>query len=336
MSKILVTGGAGYIGSHACIELILAGYKVVVLDNFSNSSPESINRVNKLLNSEIISYQGDISDELILNRIFKEQSIKAVIHFAGLKAVSESIANPIHYYHNNVTGSIILSSVMQKFGCKTLIFSSSATVYGQKKIMPIDENSSLIPNNPYGRNKLVIENYLRDLYISDNEWSIGLLRYFNPVGAHDSGLIGEDSKVPNNLMPFIAQVAIGKRKKLSVFGGDYPTKDGTGIRDYIHVMDLANGHIKAMKYLFKNRELITLNLGTGKGFSVLELIHSFEAASGNQIPYEIIERRDGDVAESFANPSLAEKVMGWKAKYQINRMCEDTWRWQKMNPNGYN
>jgi UDP-glucose 4-epimerase len=336
MNKILVTGGAGYIGSHTCIELILSGYEVVVLDDFSNSSSESIKRVESLLNTKIILYRGDVCDEAILIKIFKEQSIDAVIHFAGLKSVSDSMSNPIEYYNVNVIGTIVLSSVMQKFDCKTLIFSSSATVYGDSKVIPIDEKSSLSPTNPYGRCKLVIENYLKDLSASDNKWRVALLRYFNPVGAHKSGMIGEDSNEPNNLMPYIAQVAIGKREKLFVFGGDYPTKDGTGIRDYIHVMDLANGHIKAMDYLFKNQKFLTLNLGTGKGFSVLDLIHSFEEVSGKTIPFEIIARRVGDVAKCYANPSLAENVIGWKAKYQLARMCKDTWRWQKMNPNGFN
>jgi UDP-glucose 4-epimerase len=336
MNKILVTGGAGYIGSHTCIELILSGYEVVVLDDFSNSSSESIKRVESLLNTKIILYRGDVCDEAILIKIFKEQSIDAVIHFAGLKSVSDSMSNPIEYYNVNVIGTIVLSSVMQKFDCKTLIFSSSATVYGDSKVIPIDEKSSLSPTNPYGRSKLVIENYLKDLSASDNKWRVALLRYFNPVGAHKSGMIGEDSNEPNNLMPYIAQVAIGKREKLFIFGGDYPTKDGTGIRDYIHVMDLANGHIKAMDYLFKNQKFLTLNLGTGKGFSVLDLIHSFEEVSGKTIPFEIIARRVGDVAKCYANPSLAENVIGWKAKYQLARMCKDTWRWQKMNPNGFN
>jgi len=334
--KILVTGGAGYIGSHTCLELITSGYEVVVLDNLSNSSLESLKRVKKLLNCQIVFYRGDVCDESILTKIFEEHYIDGVIHFAGLKAVSESVLKPIEYYNNNVSGSFILSSVMKNFGCKTLIFSSSATVYGDSKVMPINEEFPVSPINPYGRSKLIVENYLKDVFKADNSWSIALLRYFNPVGAHNSGLIGEDSnEIPNNLMPYVAQVAIGKRKKLFIFGDDYDTKDGTGVRDYIHVMDIAKGHIKAMEYLKKESKMLTLNLATGNGFSVLELIHSFESVSGKKIKYDIVDRRVGDVAECYADPFLADKLIGWKAKFQLIDMCEDVWRWQQMNPNGY-
>jgi len=335
---ILVTGGAGYIGSHTCIELAQAGFQVVVLDNLSNSSRESITRMNRILgdSTEIRFELGDIRSREDLRRIFEQYDISAVVHFAGLKAVGESVAAPLKYYENNVTGTITLCESMLAAGCKTLVFSSSATVYGNPETVPIREDFPLAPTNPYGWSKLMIEQLLRDLQASDPAWSIGLLRYFNPVGAHPSGIIGEDPHgIPNNLMPFITQVAVGLRKKLSVFGSDYPTTDGTGVRDYLHVVDLAKGHVHALKAL-NQPKLLTVNLGTGRGYSVLEVVAAFERASGVSIPYEIVPRRPGDIASCYADPGYAEKVLGWKAELNLERMCEDAWRWQSMNPCGYN
>lgn len=336
MSKILVTGGAGYIGSHTCIELITAGYNVVVLDNLSNSSRESLFRVEKIVGQSVTFVEGDIRDKCLLAKIFTDYEIEAVIHLAGLKAVGESVLQPLRYYENNVSGSISLFKIMTEYGCKRLVFSSSATVYGNPETVPIREDFPLSTTNPYGASKLMVENILGDVDDSNEQWSIGLLRYFNPVGAHESGLIGEDPNgVPSNLMPFISQVAVGKLDKLNVFGGDYPTFDGTGVRDYIHVVDLAKGHLKALKALQEQSGLLTVNLGTGRGYTVLEMVKAFEKASGKSVPYEIVARRPGDVAQCYADPGYAYEVLGWKAELGIDRMCEDSWRWQTINPNGY-
>ncbi len=333
---VLVTGGAGYIGSHTCISLIEAGYELVVFDNFCNSSKESINRVEKIINKKINLYEGDIRNKDDLQAVFDNYNIDSVIHFAGLKAVGESVKTPLKYYDNNITGTITLCEVMQKNNCKNIVFSSSATVYGDPHTTPIKEDFPLSPTNPYGRTKLYIEEILRDLYTSDNDWKIVILRYFNPVGAHISGTIGEDPNgIPNNLMPFISQTAINKQEFLSVFGGDYDTKDGTGVRDYIHVVDLAQGHVKALDKLPQLKSVLTVNLGTGNGYSVLEMIKAFEKASQKNIPYKIVQRREGDIAECFADPSYALEALNWKAEKTIDQMCEDTWRWQSNNPNGY-
>jgi len=334
--KILVTGGAGYIGSHTCLALIEEGYEVVVVDNLSNSSIEPINRLETLTHQKIIFYEVDLRKKIELVNIFKENSIDAVIHFAGLKSVYQSVLQPIEYYNNNVSSTIVLCDVMKQFNCKTLVFSSSATVYGDPHIVPIKENFPLSATNPYGRSKLMIEEILRDVFISDDSWQIARLRYFNPVGAHKTGLIGEDPiGTPSNLFPYMLQVASGKRKKLSIFGGDYDTHDGTGVRDYIHILDLVEGHIKALKALFKKKQMLTINLGTGKGYSVLDVISAFEKVSGKKIAYEIIERRDGDIANCYADPSLAAESIDWKAAYELDEMCEDSWRWQLKNPEGY-
>jgi UDP-glucose 4-epimerase len=354
---ILITGGAGYIGSHACIELLAQGYSLVVLDNLSNSSLESIRRVASIAGIELdvpvgdsglrrndggskdgkfFFIEGDIRDQDLLRSLFKQFAIEAVVHFAGLKAVGESVEQPLMYYDNNVSGSIALFEVMVEFGCKQLVFSSSSTVYGDPVTVPIREDFQLTTTNPYGASKLMIENILRDVYKSDPTWSIALLRYFNPVGAHESGLIGEDPNgIPNNLMPFISQVAVGARENLNIFGGDYDTVDGTGVRDYIHVVDLAKGHVKALEALQKQPGLLTVNLGTGRGYSVLEMVKAFEKACGKKISYEIVQRRPGDVAQCYADPSFALETLGWKAELGIERMCADTWRWQSMNPKGY-
>jgi len=334
--KILVTGGAGYIGSHTLILLIDAGYEVVVFDNFCNASKESIVRVEKLVNQSITVIEGDIREREDLEKVFDMHTIDAVIHFAGLKAVGESVEKPLKYYDNNVNGTAVLCEVMAKNGCKSIIFSSSATVYGDPATTPILENFPLSATNPYGRSKLMVEEILRDLYVSDSEWKVALLRYFNPVGAHESGTIGEDPNgIPNNLMPFIAQTAVGKRDILSVFGDDYDTIDGTGVRDYIHVVDLAQGHVNALDRIENFKEPMTINLGTGTGYSVLEMIQAFEKASGKRVPYQIVERRAGDIATCFADPIYAKKVLNWEAKRGVDEMCEDSWRWQSMNPNGY-
>jgi len=334
--KVLVTGGAGYIGSHTIILLIEAGYEVVIFDNFCNSSREAISRVEKIVGQTLITVEGDVRNREALHTVFETHSIDAVIHFAGLKAVGESVKNPLKYYDNNVHGSTVLCEVMAVHGCKSIIFSSSATVYGDPHTTPILEHFPLSATNPYGRSKLMVEEILRDLYVSDDTWNIVLLRYFNPVGAHSSGSIGEDPNgIPNNLMPFIAQTAVGKRASLSIFGGDYDTPDGTGVRDYIHVMDLAEGHLKALKKIESISEVLTVNLGTGKGCSVLDMVKAFEKASGKKVPYQIIERRAGDIAKCYADPSYAKKVLNWEAKKSIAQMCEDTWRWQSNNPNGY-
>jgi len=334
--KILVTGGAGYIGSHTCIELLNNNYEVVVVDNLCNSSKESLKRVKQITGKEVIFYQDDVLDESALKKIFTEQDIDAVIHFAGLKAVGESVSMPIEYYQTNLTGTLVLFKVMRDFNVKNFVFSSSATVYGDPHTVPITEDFPLSATNPYGRSKLIIEEISADLYVADKTWNIALLRYFNPVGAHQSGLIGEDPNgIPNNLVPYIAQVAVGKREKLSVFGGDYNTPDGTGVRDYIHVVDLACGHIKALEKLTTKPGLVTYNLGTGQGYSVLEMVKAIEQASGCNIPYQIVERRAGDIAACFADPAFAEQEIGWKAQYGLTEMAQDTWRWQSNNTDGY-
>jgi len=334
--EILVTGGAGYIGSHTCIELIKAGYKVIVLDNLCNSSSESLKRVEKILNVKIPFYKADVRDYSVLTQIFKLHSIDAVIHFAGLKAVGESVKKPIEYYDTNVRGAFVLASLMREFNCKTFVFSSSATVYGDPHSVPIKEDFPLFVTNPYGRSKLIIEEFLRDIFVADGSWKIALLRYFNPIGAHKSGLIGEDpNDVPNNLIPYISQVSVGKLEKLNVFGDDYDTPDGTGVRDYIHVVDLAKGHVSALRALSGKPQVLTVNLGTGNGYSVLDMIKAFEKASGIAVSYKIVDRRPGDIASCYADPTYAEKKLGWKADYDLDKMCEDTWRWQSMNPNGY-
>jgi len=336
MERILVTGGAGYIGSHTVLLLLEAGFDVVVLDNFSNSSVESLKRVEALTSKQVLLIEGDIRDEDCLKTLFSDHDIGAVIHFAGLKAVGESVAEPLRYYDCNVTGTLRLLDAMEAAGVRTMVFSSSATVYGDPASVPILEDFPLSATNPYGATKLHIEDMLRDLYRSDPRWRLALLRYFNPAGAHESGEIGEDPNgIPNNLMPFIAQVAVGKREKLNVFGGDYPTSDGTGVRDYIHVMDLAQGHLAALTALEDRGGLLTVNLGTGRGYSVLEMIAAFEKASGKAVPYDIVERRPGDVSSCYADPAYAENILGWKAERGIEAMCHDHWRWQERNPEGF-
>ena len=340
---ILVTGGAGYIGSHTLIELASANYDFVVYDNLCNSSQESLKRVSKIIGKDIAFEQGDIRDKTSLKKVFENYDINSVIHFAGLKAVGESVKNPLEYYDNNVNGTLILLEVMKEFACKKIVFSSSATVYDEVDAVnykPLQENDSTgNTTNPYGTSKYMIERILNDLYISDNSFKIAILRYFNPVGAHESGTIGEDPNgIPNNLMPFITQTAVGKREFLSVFGGDYDTHDGTGVRDYIHVVDLADAHVKAMNYLNSNQFNIknsTFNIGTGKGYSVIDMIKAFEKASNKKVSYKIVERRTGDIAKCFANPSYAKEILGWSATKTIDEMCEDSWRWQMNNPNGY-
>jgi len=333
---ILITGGAGYIGSHTCVELLNAGYEIVVVDSFSNSKPESLKRVSEITGKDFKFYNVDLLDRTDLEKVFLENKIDAVIHFAGLKAVGESVKTPLRYYYNNITGTLNLCKVMQNYGVKKMVFSSSATVYGMPKRMPISEDFPLQATNPYGRTKLMIEKILRDLYVSDNSWSIALLRYFNPIGAHPSGRIGEDPNgVPNNLMPYITQVAIGKLKELKVFGNDYPTVDGTGVRDYIHVVDLAIGHLMALEKVMENTGVDAYNLGTGKGYSVLEIVSAFEKVTGIKIPYKIVDRRPGDVAICYADPTKAKKELGWVAERGIEEMCADSWRWQSNNPNGY-
>jgi len=333
---ILVTGGAGYIGSHTCVELLEAGYEVIILDNFSNSDSESLNRVQEITGKTFKTYQADLLDRAALETIFSENEIEAVVHFAGLKAVGESVAEPLRYYQNNVTGTLILAETMQKFGVKQLVFSSSATVYGMAETVPLTENTPLGATNPYGWSKLMIEQMLRDLHLSDPEWGIALLRYFNPIGAHKSGRIGEDPNgIPNNLVPYITQVAVGKREKLSVFGNDYSTPDGTGMRDYIHVVDLAKGHLKALEKVMPGNLVDAYNLGTGNGYSVLDIVKAFEKASGKAIPYEVVDRRPGDVAVSYADPTKAKQDLNWQAEKGLDEMCEDSWRWQSTNKNGY-
>ena len=334
--SILITGGAGYIGSHTCIELLNAGKDIVVIDNYSNSCNESLERVKKITGKDFRYYECDIRDREGLEKVFAENEIDAVIHFAGLKAVGESCQKPWEYYDNNITGTLVLVDVMRKNGCKKMVFSSSATVYGEENQVPFVETMRTgTTTNPYGTTKLYIENILKDIYNADNEWSLVLLRYFNPVGAHESGLIGEAPSFPNNLMPYISQVAVGKREFLSVFGDCYNTPDGTGVRDYIHVVDLALGHVKAIDYALPRTGVEIFNLGTGNGVSVLGLVKAFEEANGVPVPYKIVEPRAGDVAFSYANAQKALDILGWKAERDVRKMCEDTWRWQKNNPNGY-
>ncbi len=334
---ILVTGGAGYIGSHTCVELQEAGYDVVVVDNLANSSEKSLERVEKITGKPVKFYKADILDRDALNEIFEKESIDSVINFAGLKAVGESVAKPWEYYYNNISGCLVLLDVMRKHGVKNFVFSSSATVYGNPAFVPITEECPKGEiTNPYGQTKGMLEQILTDIYKADNEWNIILLRYFNPIGAHKSGTIGENPNgIPNNLMPYITQVAVGKLKELGVFGNDYDTPDGTGVRDYIHVVDLADGHVKAIEKIKENPGLKIYNLGTGQGYSVLDMVKNFEAASGVKIPYVIKDRRPGDIATCYADSSLAKKELGWEAKRGIKEMCEDSWRWQSQNPNGY-
>ncbi|GCD81089.1 UDP-glucose 4-epimerase [Parageobacillus thermoglucosidasius] len=333
---ILVTGGAGYIGSHTCVELLNAGYDIIVVDSFINSKPEALKRVSEITEKEFSVYHIDLLEKNRLEEVFSNHSIDAVIHFAGLKAVGESVAIPLRYYHNNITGTLMLCEVMQAYGVKKMVFSSSAAVYGTPERVPISEDFPLQATNPYGRTKLMIEEILRDLYVSDNEWSIALLRYFNPIGAHPSGRIGEDPNgIPNNLMPYITQVAVGKLKELLVFGNDYPTVDGTGVRDYIHVVDLAIGHVKALEKVMNTTGVTAYNLGAGRGYSVLELVSAFEKVAGIKIPYKIVGRRPGDVAICYADPTKAKEELGWVATRGIEEMCRDAWRWQSNNPNGY-
>ncbi|MBQ2236486.1 MAG: UDP-glucose 4-epimerase GalE [Clostridia bacterium] len=334
--SVLVTGGAGYIGSHTCIEMQNAGYDVIVIDNLDNSSKESLKRVEAITGKAVKFYENDVRDKDALRKIFTENKIEAVIHFAGLKAVGESVREPMMYYNNNLISTIALIEVMTEFGVKKLVFSSSATVYGVATEMPLKEGMPTGAINPYGRTKLFIEEMLRDLYVADSEWSIALLRYFNPIGAHKSGTIGEDPKgIPNNLMPYISQVAVGKLEKLHVFGNDYKTVDGTGVRDYIHVVDLAIGHVKAIEWALGNKGCEAINLGTGNGTSVLQLRDAFVKASDVQVPYIIDPRRPGDPDEVYANADKAAQLLGWRATRGIEEMCEDSWRWQKNNPNGY-
>lgn len=333
---VLVTGGAGYIGSHTCLQLLQSGYKIVVLDNFSNSQPVSLARVKQLSGVDFSTISGDIRDKSALRDLFKRYAITSVIHFAGLKAVGESAEKPMLYYDNNVAGSLNLFEVMAEFGVKTIVFSSSATVYGDPASVPIREDFPLSATNPYGQTKLMIEHMLRDIYHADSSWRVGILRYFNPIGAHDSGMIGEDPNgIPNNLLPYVSQVAVGKLKKLRVFGNDYPTPDGTGVRDYIHVVDLADGHLAALRYLEKSSDLLTVNLGTGIGYSVLDVVNAFSSESGIEIAYEFMPRRAGDVAMNYADPALAKTLLGWTATRNLAQMCADTWRWQSQNPQGY-
>ena len=335
--SILVAGGAGYIGSHTCVELLEAGYEVVVVDNLYNASQESLRRVEKITGKTVTFYEADILDREALNKIFDAHEIEAVIHFAGYKAVGESVAKPIEYYHNNMTGTLVLCDVMRAHGVKNIVFSSSATVYGNPAQIPITENCPKgQPTNPYGWTKSMLEQVLTDIHTSDKEWNVILLRYFNPIGAHKSGMIGEDPKgIPNNLVPYVAQVAVGKRECLGVFGNDYDTPDGTGVRDYIHVVDLAAGHVKAIEKLKENPGVEVYNLGTGNGYSVLQVVAAFEKACGHAIPYEIKPRREGDIATCYCDPQKAKEDLGWEAKYGIDEMCEDSWRWQSTNPDGY-
>lgn len=333
---VLVTGGMGYIGSHTTVELLKNGYEVIIVDNLSNSKELVKNRIEDITGMEPKFYKYDVLNKKDMDKVFSENSIDSVIHFAGFKAVGESVAKPLEYYHNNLTSTFVLLELMRKYGVKNFVFSSSATVYGDAKIIPITEEAPLSATNPYGRTKLMLEEILRDLYSADNSWNIALLRYFNPVGAHESGTIGEDpSGIPNNLMPFITKIAIGELKELSVFGDDYNTPDGTGVRDYIHVEDLAKGHLKALEKLKTNPGLVTYNLGTGKGCSVLDIVKAFSEASGREIPYKITARRPGDVAIYYSDPSKANEELGWKAEKGIKEMCEDSWRWQSQNPKGY-
>ncbi|MCU0841774.1 MAG: UDP-glucose 4-epimerase GalE [Thiobacillaceae bacterium] len=335
--KVLVTGGAGYIGSHTCVEMLQAGMEPVVVDNLSNSKMEALKRVERITGKPVTFYRADIRDKAALADIFARHAVSAVVHFAGLKAVGESVAQPLRYYDNNVAGTVTLCEAMTEAGVKRIVFSSSATVYGDPPTVPIREDFPVgATTNPYGRSKFMIEEILRDLHVSDPSWRVALLRYFNPVGAHASGLIGEDPNgIPNNLMPYVAQVAVGRRPYLNVFGDDYPTPDGTGVRDYIHVVDLALGHVAALRYLDRHDGVVTVNLGTGHGYSVLDMVKAFSAASRREVPYRIAPRRTGDIARCYADPSLAAELFGWRAERGVAAMCEDSWRWQSMNPEGY-
>lgn len=336
MKTVLVTGGAGYIGSHTCVQLLEKGYECIIVDNLSNSNPEVLNRIKKITGKDLSFYKIDCCNYNDFEDVFKQNKIDAVIHFAGLKAVGESCAKPLMYYHNNLVSTLNLINLMEQYNVKNLVFSSSATVYGDPIKVPIEETFDLHVTNPYGRTKLMIEDILRDYCNVHPDFNVALLRYFNPIGAHPSGLIGEDPNgIPNNLVPYITQVAIGKREFLNVFGNDYPTKDGTGVRDYIHVCDLARGHLLSLDKLFTNPGLVTYNLGTGHGYSVLDVHHAMEEACGFKIPYEIKERRSGDIAECYADSTKAEKELGFKAEFEIADMCRDSWNWQKNNPNGY-
>ncbi|HEL0521969.1 TPA: UDP-glucose 4-epimerase GalE [Streptococcus equi subsp. zooepidemicus] len=336
LGSILVTGGAGYIGSHTCVELLAAGYDVVVVDNLCNSNPKSLAAVASIAGREVTFYQGDIRDQQLLTDIFSKHPIVSVIHFAGLKAVGESSRIPLDYYDNNISGTLTLLKVMTAFNCKKIIFSSSATVYGDPHTVPILETFPLSVTNPYGRTKLMLEEIFKDLYASDNEWHIVLLRYFNPIGAHESGDLGEDPKgIPNNLLPYVSQVAVGKLDCVGVFGDDYETKDGTGVRDYIHVVDLAKGHVAALAKFAEEPSLSIYNLGTGTGYSVLDIIEAFSQVVGRAIPYKILPRRQGDIAACYADATKAKKELNWTAEYGLERMCTDTWRWQSKHPNGY-
>ncbi len=338
IGKVLVTGGAGYIGSHTCVILLEAGLDVIVVDNLDNSSEEALHQVEIITGKKNIFYQEDIRNTQALAEICNKEMPEAVIHFAGLKAVGESVEKPLEYYDNNVGGTISLLCAMRESGIKQIVFSSSATVYGDPASVPIKENFPLSATNPYGQSKLIIEDMLRDINLSNETWKISLLRYFNPVGAHESGLIGENPNgIPNNLMPYVSQVAVGNLSRLNVYGGDYATKDGTGIRDYIHVVDLAKGHLAALKALqiWRGNKPLTVNLGTGRGYSVLEMVKAFEKASGKPVPYEIVDRRPGDIEECFADPALAKELLKWESELDVIRMCADTWRWQSGNPEGY-
>ena len=334
---ILVTGGAGYIGSHTVVELLVNGFDLLILDNLSNGSPKVIGRIEQITGKRPNLVVGDVRDNCLLKQLFLEYSIDSVIHFAGLKAVGESVAHPMRYYENNVVGSLALFQAMTEAGIHRLVFSSSATVYGDPPSVPIREDFPLQATNPYGRSKLIIEDMLRDISHADPRWRVALLRYFNPVGAHSSGLIGEDPQgIPSNLMPYVSQVAVGRRPELSIFGGDYPTHDGTGVRDYIHVVDLARGHLAALNALDRLVGAVPINLGTGRGYSVLDVLGAFEQASGNKVPYRIVDRRPGDVATCYADPSVAKEVLGWSAEMDMAKMCEDSWLWQSNNPAGFN
>ena len=335
MMAILVTGGAGFIGSHTVVELMQAGKEVVVVDNFSNSKPEVLNRIERITGTRPVFYEADLLDKPAIDKIFDEQQIDAVIHFAGLKAVGESVHKPLEYYHNNITGTLMLCQSMQEHGCKRIVFSSSATVYGMHNPVPFKEGMPTSATNPYGYTKVMIEQILTDLHTADPEWSVVLLRYFNPIGAHESGLIGEDPNgIPNNLLPYVSQVAIGKLPQLSVYGGDYDTPDGTGVRDYIHVVDLALGHLKAIDYSMAHTGVEAINLGTGRGTSVLEIVHAFEKACGHKIPYQIVGRRAGDIATCYADASKAKELLGWQATRSIEEMCQSSWNFIQKNPNG--
>lgn len=334
--SVLITGGAGYIGSHTVVELLQEDKEVIIVDNFSNSNPIVLDRIKEIVNKDFKFYEIDITDEKSLEIVFEENKIDSVIHFAAYKAVGESVAKPLEYYTNNIVNTLIVLNLMKRYNVKNFVFSSSATVYGDPYTCPILEDFPLSTTNPYGATKLMIEDMLRDIVISDSSMNVAILRYFNPVGAHSSGLIGEDpNDIPNNLMPYVSQVAVGKLEQLSVFGDDYDTHDGTGVRDYIHVVDLAQGHVKALEKLETNCGLVTYNLGTGNGYSVLDMVKAFSQASGQDIPYKIVDRRPGDVAKCYADPRKANIELGWKAKYGIKEMCEDTWRWQSKNPYGY-